>query len=280
MIASRHFALFATSVATALLLSACQPATEDSEVMPIEEATQATNEPSETAPEDAHAGHDMAANAVTVNAEKMSDMLKDYTKSMTSMHNEMMVGMGYNDPDTAFAKGMLGHHRGAVDMAKIELKYGTDETMRILAQDIIDSQQLEIDILNKWLASHPDAPKPKPNTEAMQEAYVKGTNTMHSDMMLGIAEPVADMAFARGMLPHHIGAVDMAKVQLQYGTDEEMRKLAQDIIDAQQPEIELIQNWIAANKVPDTATINSDDTVINDEANDKEAIKETTKATS
>lgn len=280
MIASRHFALFATSVGTALLLSACQPATEDNEVMPIEEATQATNEPSEIAPEDAHAGHDMAANDVTVNAEKMSDMLKDYTKSMTSMHNEMMVGMGYNDPDTAFAKGMLGHHRGAVDMAKIELKYGTDETMRKLAQDIIDSQQLEIDILNKWLASHPDAPKPKPNTEAMQEAYVKGTNTMHSDMMLGIAEPVADMAFARGMLPHHIGAVDMAKVQLQYGTDEEMRKLAQDIIDAQQPEIELIQNWIAANKVPDTATINSDDTVINDEAIDKEAIKETTKATS
>jgi len=280
MIASRHFALFATSVATTLLLSACQPATEDNEVMPIEEATQVTNEPSETAPEDTHAGHDMAANAVTVNAEKMSDMLKDYTKSMTSMHNEMMVGMGYNDPDTAFAKGMLGHHRGAVDMAKIELKYGTDETMRKLAQDIIDSQQLEIDILNKWLASHPDAPKPKPNTEAMQEAYVKGTNTMHSDMMLGIAEPVADMAFARGMLPHHIGAVDMAKVQLQYGTDEEMRKLAQDIIDAQQPEIELIQNWIAANKVPDTATINSDDTVINDEAIDKEAIKETTKATS
>ena len=280
MIASRHFALFATSVATTLLLIACQPATEDNEVMPIEEATQATNEPSETTPEDAHAGHDVAANDVTVNAEKMSDMLKDYTKSMISMHNEMMVGMGYNDPDTAFAKSMLGHHRGAVDMAKIELKYGTDETMRKLAQDIIDSQQLEIDILNKWLASHPDAPKPKPNTEAMQEAYVKGTNTMHSDMMLGIAEPVADMAFARGMLPHHIGAVDMAKVQLQYGTDEEMRKLAQDIIDAQQPEIELIQNWIAANKAPDTATINSDDTVINDEANDKETIKETTKATS
>lgn len=280
MIASRHFALFATSVATTLLLIACQPATEDNEVMPIEKATQATNEPSETAPEDAHAGHDIAANDVTVKAEQMSDMLKDYTKSMTSMHNEMMVGMGYNDPDTAFAKGMLGHHRGAVDMAKIELKYGTDETMRKLAQDIIDSQQLEIDILNKWLASHPDAPKPKPNTEAMQEAYVKGTNTMHSDMMLGIAEPVADMAFARGMLPHHIGAVDMAKVQLQYGTDEEMRKLAQDIIDAQQPEIELMQSWIAANKAPDTAITDSDKAVINDEANNKEAIKETTKATS
>lgn len=273
MIASRHFALFATSVATTLLLIACQPATEDNEVMPIEKATQATNEPSETAPEDAHAGHDVAANDVTVNAEKMSDMLKDYTKSMISMHNEMMVGMGYNDPDTAFAKDMLGHHRGAVDMAKIELKYGTDETMRKLAQDIIDSQQLEIDILNKWLASHPDAPKPKPNTEAMQEAYAKGMNTMHSDMMLGIAEPVADMAFARGMLPHHIGAVDMAKVQLQYGTDEEMRKLAQDIIDAQQPEIELIQNWIAANKASQATVNDNAEAVTEDEKEIKENAK-------
>ncbi|WP_288727591.1 DUF305 domain-containing protein [uncultured Psychrobacter sp.] len=273
MIASRHFALFATSVATTLLLIACQPATEDNEVMPIEEATQATNEPSETAPEDAHAGHDVAANDVTVNAEKMSDMLKDYTKSMTSMHNEMMVGMGYNDPDTAFAKGMLGHHRGAVDMAKIELKYGTDETMRKLAQDIIDSQQIEIDIMNKWLASHPDAPKPKPNTEAMQAAYAKGMNTMHSDMMLGIAEPEADMAFARGMLPHHIGAVNMAKVQLQYGTDEEMRKLAQDIIDAQQPEIALMQNWITAHKASQATVNDNAEAVTEDEKEIKENAK-------
>lgn len=280
MIASRRFTLFAIIMATALLLSACQPATEDNEIMPIEETAQASSESTETAQEDAHAGHDMAANDEAINVEQMTDMLKDYTKSMTSMHNEMMVGMGYNDPDTAFAKGMLGHHRGAVDMAKIELKYGTDETMRKLAQDIIDSQQLEIDIINKWLASHPDAPKPKPNTEAMQKAYAKGMNTMHSDMMLGIAEPISDMAFARGMLAHHIGAVDMAKVQLQYGADEEMRKLAQDIIDAQQPEIELMQSWIAANKAPDTATTNSNDAVINDEASDKEAIKETTKATS
>ncbi|WP_296244157.1 MULTISPECIES: DUF305 domain-containing protein [unclassified Psychrobacter] len=273
MIASRRFTLFATSMAATMLLSACQPATDDSKVIPIEEATQAMPEPFESTDErDAHTDQDMTESDDASYKAEMTDMLRDYTKSMTSMHNEMMVGMGYNDPDTAFAKGMLGHHRGAIDMAKIELKYGTDETMRKLAQDIIDSQQIEIDIMNKWLASHPDAPKPKLNTEAMQEAYAKGMNTMHSDMMLGIAEPDADMAFARGMLPHHIGAVDMAKVQLQYGTDEEMRKLAQDIIDAQQPEIELMQSWIAANKSPNTAISNADDAVIKD----KEAVKEET----
>ncbi len=274
MISSRRFTLFATSISAALLLSACQPATEDSEVMPAEEAITTTTEPSEAADDmDAHAGHDMSESGDVVDEAQMTDMLKDYTKSMTSMHNEMMVGMGYNDPDTAFAKGMLGHHRGAVDMAKIELKYGTDETMRKLAQDIIDSQQIEIDIMNKWLASHPDAPKPKPNTEAMQEAYAKGMNTMHSDMMLGIAEPEADMAFARGMLPHHIGAVDMAKVQLQYGTDEEMRKLAQDIIDAQQPEIALMQNWITAHKASQATVNDNAEAVTEDEKEIKEDAK-------
>ena len=52
------------------------------------------------------------------------------------------------------------------------------------------------------------------------------------------------MAFAKGMLPHHEGAVAMAEVQLKYGKNEEMRKLAQEIIDAQKAEIDLMQNWI------------------------------------
>ena len=55
------------------------------------------------------------------------------------------------------------------------------------------------------------------------------------------------MAFARGMLPHHRGAVDMAEVQLEYGKDPEMLQLAQEIIAAQQSEIEQMQNWIKAN---------------------------------
>ena len=268
-----RFALFASGVSAALLLSACQPKADDSEINAIQDDVAVTTEQPDSHDEkDAHAGHDVMTADTTSDATPMTDMLKDYTKSMTDMHNEMMVGMAYNDPDTAFAKSMLGHHRGAVDMAKIELKYGTDETMRALAQDIMDSQQLEIDILNKWLASHPDTPKLKPNTEAMQQAYANGMDTMHADMTAGIADPVADMAFARGMLPHHRSAVDMAKIQLQYGTDKEMRKLAQDIIDAQQPEIELIESWIAR-----TSSTVKEATVATEQENSltsKEAMKE------
>jgi hypothetical protein len=79
------------------------------------------------------------------------------------------------------------------------------------------------------------------------------------------------MAFARGMLPHHIGAVDMAKIQLEYGTDEEMRQLAQSIIDTQQVEIDLMQNWIAALQV--TINAESGDTEVaglDSEANENE----------
>ena len=240
-----RFSVIAASVSAALLLSACQPTPEK-----VDPTTTEDVEPVETtdttATADPHAGHDMSADAT--DDESMTDMLKDYTESMTKMHEEMMVGMNYNDPDTTFAQGMLGHHIGAVDMAEIELKYGTDEEMRKLAQEIIDAQQSEIKQMKTWLVDHPDTAEPTADTKAMQQAYADGMDAMHGEMMAGIADPVPDMAFARGMLAHHVGAVDMAKTQLKYGKDAEMRKLAQEIIDAQQSEIEQMQSWITAHK--------------------------------
>ena len=243
MFVFRRWILLATSVSTALILSACQPTKDNDDTDPTAATPPVTD--IADAPNDVDADNELVAGENCAEESQMTDILRDYTRSMTRMHDEMMIGMGYNDPDTAFAKAMLGHHRGAVEMAKIQLKYGTDEEMRQLAQEIIAAQQVEIDILNKWLASHPDTAKPKPNTEAMQQAYARSMDVLNGEMVLGIADPVPDMAFARGMLPHHIGAVEMANIQLKYGTDEEMRQLAQDIIDGQQTEIEHMQQWIA-----------------------------------
>ena len=243
MFVFRRWILLSTSVSTALILSACQPTKDNDDTDPTAATPPVTD--IADAPNDVDADNELVAGENSADESQMTDILRDYTRSMTRMHDEMMIGMGYNDPDTAFAKAMLGHHRGAVEMAKIQLKYGTDEEMRQLAQEIIAAQQVEIDILNKWLASHPDTAKPKPNTEAMQQAYARSMDVLNGEMVLGIADPVPDMAFARGMLPHHIGAVEMANIQLKYGTDEEMRQLAQDIIDGQQTEIEHMQRWIA-----------------------------------
>jgi len=50
--------------------------------------------------------------------------------------------------------------------------------------------------------------------------------------------------FVRLMLPHHQAAIDMAKTELIYGKDPQMRRLAQEIITDQQLEIELMQRWL------------------------------------
>ena len=54
----------------------------------------------------------------------------------------------------------------------------------------------------------------------------------------------SDLDFVRLMLPHHQAAIDMAKTQLLYGKDPQMRRLAQEIITDQQSEIELMQRWL------------------------------------
>ena len=82
---------------------------------------------------------------------------------------------------------------------------------------------------------------------AMQQELMQGMNQMHQDMMAAIQYQDPDVAFAAGMLPHHIGAVKMAEVELKYGKDPEMRKLAENIINAQQAEIEQMQKWLKAH---------------------------------
>jgi uncharacterized protein (DUF305 family) len=54
----------------------------------------------------------------------------------------------------------------------------------------------------------------------------------------------ADVDFVKGMIPHHQGAVDMAKTVLAFGKDPEIRKLAEEIVKAQETEIALMNEWL------------------------------------
>ena len=81
---------------------------------------------------------------------------------------------------------------------------------------------------------------------AATKAFKASNDKMHGDMALTYSGNT-DVDFLKGMMPHHQGAIDMAKIELQHGKDPKVRKLARDIIKAQNTEISFMKTWLAKN---------------------------------
>ena len=79
---------------------------------------------------------------------------------------------------------------------------------------------------------------------AASRAFRAANEKMHRDMDIPLTGN-ADVDFARGMIPHHQGAIDMARIALEHGADPEIRKLAEEIIAAQESEIAFLKSWLA-----------------------------------
>jgi uncharacterized protein (DUF305 family) len=81
----------------------------------------------------------------------MNEAQKGYMDTMMKMHGPMMAAHMIKDSDVAFVCGMIPHHQGAIDMARVVLKTGDNAEARKMAETVIKAQEQEIAEMKDWL---------------------------------------------------------------------------------------------------------------------------------
>jgi uncharacterized protein (DUF305 family) len=160
--------------------------------------------------------------------------------AMTRMMAAMKIKPS-NDVDRDFVAMMVPHHQGAIDMAEAELSYGHNELLRRLAQEIIVTQQQEIAVMRLALVSAAASPSTGPE----EAPFLAKSNAAMTRMMAAMKiKPFNDVDrdFVAMMVPHHQGAIDMAEAELNYGHNEPLLGLAQEIIATQEQEIVVMRH--------------------------------------
>ena len=143
--------------------------------------------------------------------------------------------------DGAFVTAMVPHHESAIEMAEIARSRAEHPQVKALAEQIIDSQSAEIEQLEAIHQRLFDGPIGSTEHGSMgMDEHAMG---MDGDTaMLETAKPF-DRAFIDMMIPHHQGAIEMSRIELSEGSDEETLALAEQIIAAQSSEIEEMNSW-------------------------------------
>jgi uncharacterized protein (DUF305 family) len=149
--------------------------------------------------------------------------------------------------DLAFIDAMVPHHREAIEMAEAAKTRGlTQPDLAKIADDIISSQQREIDQMlgwrEEWFGSRELGPI-LPEVLGVPEGEL-GMHHGSGDQIAGAVD--VDATFAQMMIPHHEGAIAMAEVAQDRGQHDEIKQLADAIIEAQEREIETLRKHASA----------------------------------
>jgi len=149
--------------------------------------------------------------------------------------------------EQAFLQGMVPHHMMAIEMAEMAQQMATKPEIKQLASSIVKSQGGEIEKMNAIYGRLFAGAALKPNEMAHDElgltAEQAGMAMTDKEMQAMMGAKPFDREFIDMMIPHHQGAIRMARVVLASTKDPEIRSLAQAIVTAQSKEIEEMNGW-------------------------------------
>ncbi len=145
--------------------------------------------------------------------------------------------------DRAFIDGMVPHHRAAIEMAReaSEARLSQPDLVRI-ADAIVRTQQREIDQMLAWREEWYGSAEIDPRG-ADELGFSKDEMGMSHDASELTSARDVDAAFAAMMIDHHEGAVRMAKLALDRSGRAPLRRLARNIVDAQEREIRVMEKY-------------------------------------
>ncbi|MEO8687758.1 MAG: DUF305 domain-containing protein [Solirubrobacteraceae bacterium] len=144
-----------------------------------------------------------------------------------------------NATDAAFITDMTTHHQGAIEMAQVAQTRAGHAEVRTLADGIISAQKGQISVMKRI----------GDDMRGMGMAHGDHLGMSQSQMGMNMDLPALrrakpfDRAFIDMMLPHHQGAIAMARKELAKGSQPALRAIAQDTIDAQSREIAQMRKW-------------------------------------
>jgi len=162
----------------------------------------------------------------------------DVNSGQTMNAPEMLIENGEYS-DERFIDAMVPHHQGAIDMANVALENAEHPEIQQLAQNVISTQEAEIDEL-KAIKQREYGTSEVPTETSPEEMKTMGV--MAAPKELANEQPF-DKAFIDAMIPHHQSAIDMAQVAYEETGDSEIKDLALGIVTAQQQEIEQMTDW-------------------------------------
>ena len=191
---------------------------------------------------------DATQNQQNMAASDMDTMMADpnnpFATAMMQMMERMTAAVGSNVGQN-WARKMIVHHQGAIDMSRIVLEQNPTPDVARLAQETIDDQTREIAEIQELVEEGP----PDQQSAAL---YQPAMMEMHQKMMAASGGTISE-TYLRKMAEHHEGAVAMSDIALANGVSGPMRNQVQQTRAAQLREIEMIQAMLSGEAPPSAA---------------------------